>query len=216
VTKSVYAEHLDLVQTQISGLVCPLGLRKTGRTYNRPSAEGLTQVINLQIARPDPVPPSRQAAGERSAPSDRFTVNLGVWIPEVSDYHLMHPRSRVIQEYDCQVRTRLGALTAPGTDPWWPLDERWPDAAAEIVRLLHDHGLPWLEHFGTRDCVLTDWVDQAPDARIVRAIIHARRGQTQEARALLAEQAARTRQPSHRTYVQAVANQLGLGVLPSA
>jgi hypothetical protein len=214
--KSAFAENLDLVQTQVSGLLRPLGFRKTGRTYNRASPEGLVQVINLQITRPDPVPPPLRAAGELTAPSDRFTVNLGVWIPEVTDYHRTRPRSKTIQEYDCQVRTRLGALTASGRDLWWPLDERWPEAAAEVVRSLEELALPWLERFSTRDGVLAGWIDQAPDARIVRAIIQAKRGHHDEARALLAEQVASTRQLAHRAYVQVVANQLGLGTLPTA
>ena len=214
--KSAFAENLDLVQTQVTGLVRPLGFKKTGRTYNRASPEGLVQVINLQIIRPDPVPPPQRAAGELTAPSDRFTVNLGVWIPEVSDYHRMHPRAKTVQEYDCQVRTRLGTLTPQRSDLWWPLDDRWPAAAAEVVRLLQELALPWLERFGTRDGVVALWIDQAPDARIVRAIIQAKRGHDDEARALLAEQAVSTRVPEHRAYVQVVASQLGLGALPSA
>jgi uncharacterized protein DUF4304 len=214
-TKSAFAQHLDLLQTQVTGVLRPLGFKKAGRTYNRASADGLMQVVNLQITRPDPAPPQLRAKGERTAPSDRFTVNLGIWIPEVADYHLTHPRSKTIQEYDCQVRTRVGSLTTSQADLWWPLGTRWPDSAAEVVRLLRELGLPWLDRFGTRDGVLAGWVAQAPDARIVRAIIHARRGHHDEARTLLAEQIATTRQPAHRAYVQVVANDLGLGILPT-
>ena len=149
-TKSASAEHLDLVQKQVTGFLRPLGFRKAGRTYNRASMEGLIQVINLQISRPDPSPPQLRAKGQVTPPSDRFTVNLGVWIPEVSDYHLMHPRSKTIQEYDCQVRTRLGSLTGSQVDLWWPLDTRWPDSAAEVAKRLQELGLPWLDRFGTR------------------------------------------------------------------
>jgi hypothetical protein len=214
--KSAFAENLNLVQTQVSGLMRPLGFKRTGRTYNRASPEELVQVVNLQITRPDPVPPTLRAAGELTAPSDRFTVNLGVWIPEVSDYHQMRPSPKTVQEYDCQVRTRLGSLTPSRADLWWPLDERWPDAAAEVVRLLQELGLPWVERFSTRDGVLAGWIDQAPDARIVRAIIEAKRGHHEKARALLAAQVASTQQLAHRAYVQVVAKQLGLGALPGS
>ena len=73
--RSRFAHTLDLVQTQFTGVLRPLGFRKSGRTYNRSSPEGLVQVINLQIWRPDPVPPtlsSSQAQGSH----DKFTVNL--------------------------------------------------------------------------------------------------------------------------------------------
>jgi hypothetical protein len=214
--KSAFAENLDLVQTQVTGLLRPLGFKKAGRTYNRTNSEDLVQVINLQITRPEPVPPPLRASGELTAPSDRFTANLGVWIPEVSDYHLMHPRSKTVHEYDCQVRTRIGTLTPSRADLWWPLDGRWPEAAAEVVQSLNELALPWLERFGTREGVLAGWINQAPDARIVRAIIHAKRGHNEEARALLGEQAASSRQPTHRAYVQVLAKQLGLGALPTS
>ena len=185
--KSTFSEHLDLVQTQFTGLLRPLGFRKVGRIYNRTLPEGLVQVVNLQIWRPDPVPPTLTSPGI-SAGHDRFTVNLGVWIPEVSDYHLLRPRTKTIHEYDCQVRARLGEFATPPTDVWWSLDDSWHDSAAAALALLEAAGLPWLEKFGTRDGIVSGW-DRASDARIVVAI-EAKRGRAEAARRLLAEQIA--------------------------
>ena len=75
--RSRFAHTLDLVQTQFTGVLRPLGFSKAGRTYNRPSSEGLVQVINLQIWRPDPVPPSLPSSQAQGS-HDKFTVNLGV------------------------------------------------------------------------------------------------------------------------------------------
>ena len=210
--QSRFAHSLDLVQTQFTGLLRPLGFRKAGRTYNRPSSEGLVQVISLQIWRPDPVPPGL-ASSQTQGSHDKFTVNLGVWIPEVADHHLVPPRTKTIQEYDCQVRARLGQFVDTPTDLWWPLNESWPDAAAAALTLLESKGLPWLETFATRDGIVTGW-SRATDARIVIAIIEAKRGQAQRARQLLAEQIASTRNTAHHQYVRTVAHQLGIGPLP--
>ena len=211
--KSEFAERLDLVQTQFSGVLRPLGFRRSGRTYNRTTPEGLVQVINLQISRPDPVPP--QLASLREAGRhDKFTVNLGVWVPEVSKYHGMEPRSKTIQDYDSHVRARLGQFATPPSDLWWALDEAWPACTAKALALLQAGGLPFLERMGTRDGIVAEWLGRAPDSRIVVAIIEARRGRPDIARHLLAAQIASTRMTNHHAYVRVVAKQLELGELP--
>jgi uncharacterized protein DUF4304 len=209
VPKSGFAENLDLVQTQFTGVLRPLGFRKSGRTYNRLSPDGLTQVINLQIRRPDPIPPQ---LADIYAPGahDRFTVNLGVWVPEVAKYHLVAPRSTLIQEYDCQIRARLGDFVSPPEDVWWPLDDSWPQGAAAALQLLESGGLPFLEQFGTRDGIVAGWLRRAPDSNIVIAIIEAQRGHAEQARALLAEQIGGTQHRGHQQYVRVVASQLGI------
>lgn len=212
--RSRFAHTLDLVQTQFTGVLRPLGFSKAGRTYNRPSSEGLVQVINLQIWRPDPVPPSLPSSQAQGS-HDKFTVNLGVWIPEVAEHHLAPPRTKTIREYDCQVRGRLGQFVEPATDLWWPLNDSWPDSASAALTLLGAQGLAWLETFATRDGIIAGW-NRASDARIVIAIIEAKRGRAPRARQLLAEQIASTRNTAHHQYVHAVAHQLGIGPLPDA
>jgi len=206
---SRFKENLDLVQSQFTGVLRPSGFKRFGRTYNRTSADGLTQVINLQIHRPDPVPPQLR---DQQAPAmhDRFTVNLGVWVPEVALHHRPAPRSQHIQEYDCQIRCRLGQLSTPPADIWWPLQDSWTESAANALRLLESGGLPFLEQFGTRDGILAGWLDRAPDSRILLAIIEAVRGQLDRARDLLEAQVAATQNASHHHYVRAVASKLGL------
>lgn len=212
-TKSPYAEYLDLVQTQFTGVLRPLGFRKAGRTFNRSSPDGLTQVITLQIRRPDPVPPPLLHR-EAPRPHDSFTVNLGVWIPEVSQYHLLAPRSRTIQEYDCHIRERLGLLLTPPLDTWWPLGPDWSRSAALALDALQGPGMAFLAIFGSRDGVVAHWIDRAPDSRIVVAIIEAKRGRPERARELLLQQIAGSSHSGHQGYVRTIAEGLGLEPIP--
>ena len=208
-TKSFFTANLDQVQKQFTDFLKPLGFSKSGRTYNRTTSEGLVQVINLQICRPDPIPP--QFSKDMPAPPhDRFTVNLGVWVPEVADYHGVKLNSKIIQEHDCQVRIRLGKFAQPPNDLWWKLDESWPSSAAEALLLLKNGGLDFLERFGTRNGIICDWIGRTPDSRIVIAIIEAKRGHKEIACRLLEEQIAGTRNTSHQQYVRSLAIQLGL------
>lgn len=107
-----------------------------------------------------------------------------------------------------------------GADLWWDIAAH--KAAAEEVedRLLRD-GFPFLERFATRDLVLENWrwlIDRdmtfSSAIRITAAALLHARGQEDSARALLEEQGAEPQHnPSHRDYLQNLAEQWALGRL---
>jgi hypothetical protein len=99
-------------------------------------------------------------------------------------------------------------------------DIRCPlDLIAEVHYRLEAHALPYLASFESREAILRTWreVDDLPTIgnrpRIVKAIVLAELGQTEEARALLAAQVEGTEHRGHQNYVRGLAERLGVGTL---
>jgi uncharacterized protein DUF4304 len=147
-----------------------------------------------------------------------FTVNLGVYIPEVARHYGAGEAKSWVQEYQCCVRARVGEASGAEQEIWW--QARSDDAVIDDVRRrLELGGRPFLDRFSTREKVLAEWRDRSENLdassppRIVMAIILAERGQMGRARELLARQALETRNPGHPDYVRKLARELGVGNL---
>lgn len=198
--KSPLAERLDLVQTQVTGFLRPIAFTVHGRSYNRLTRDSLTAVVTLQLVR------------------GRVTVNLGVWVPEVARYQPGGTPTGFVPEHSCHVRARIGDLADPPEERWWDLEGEWPDVAADVVRTLDERGLPFLEHFATRDAIVADWLPvvrgtlDEPAARIAIAIILAVRGDRTGARRILRDQYALSAHSAERRYLEDLAARLGVAV----
>lgn len=211
-SKSTQVANADVVQGALHTALKPRGFRKKGRTFNRVTDDGLTQVINLQMGSYDP-PGTVHVPGLRENLYGRFTVNLGVYVPEVARMHGGGEAKGVVQEYQCCVRERLGSL-AEKRDVWWLVDAPATVIPDVLARLERD-GLPFLERFRSRDSILRELEDPRNETvavphRIVRAIILVERGATAAARDLLAVQALETGNPGHPAYVRSLAERLGI------
>jgi hypothetical protein len=215
-TKSEPAKQMDALQAALRPTLQRWGFRGRGRTFNRPTQDGLTQVITFQMGGFDP-PGTTYIPGLRENMYGRFTVNLGVYVPEVARHQGGGEAKSIVQEYHCCVRARIGTLGAERADLWWDLA---PDASlvGEIQRRLEGDAVPFLDRFKSRDSILEELMGKATSAfasppRIVCAIILVGRQRLDEARRLLAAQALETRNLGHPAYVRGLAEKLGLGGL---
>jgi hypothetical protein len=213
--KSKAAEELDHLQSQLRPFLKEHGFRIRARTSNRQTSDGLTHVINFQMGRFDP-PGTSYIPWFRKNLYGVFTVNVGVYVPEVATAQLgIQPRS-FVQEVDCCMRERLGMLGPEHSDRWWDLPSN-RDTAADLEQRLERDALSLPERFESRDSVL-DELGRAEEIsgiggppRIICAIMLAHRGQIGRARDLLAAQIRLSASPKHSEYVQALADRLGLG-----
>ncbi len=215
--KSGYAHAVDQIQAALRPLLKARGFKARGRTFNRLTEDGLTQVVSIQMGAADP-PGATVIPGLRENLHGLFTVNLGVHVPEVARHHGGGQDGSWIQEYHCCVRARLGETSEESRDIWW--HARFDDGVVDDVRrCLELEGLPFLDRFSSRDKILAEWnarsenMGASDPPRIVMAIIFAERGQKDEARALLARQVLETRNPGHPGYVRELANKLAVGSL---
>lgn len=215
--KSDPAKTLDELQAKLRPALKECGFRARGRAFNRMTSDELTEVVQLQMGRFDP-PGTTYVPGLRENLYGKFTVNLGVFVPEVAEQYGGGASKSFVQEYHCCIRTRMPLLGPEHRDVWW--DVRTDEALAqELLQRITRDAIPFFRNFETRDAILEQWlgVPKSPYAitppRIVCAIILAKRGQSEDARVLLAAQAKETLNPGHPAYVRGLADKLGLGDL---
>ena len=130
------------------------GFKKSGRTFNRISSDGLVEVINFQSGRHEF---GHDIPGLRENLYGNFTVNLGICVPEYYK-HQYGQTKKFYQEYDCSIRTRIGSLMKNGEDIWWELKQSYLEEQIErIKQLLNDVGLKWLEQLNSRENIYQNW-----------------------------------------------------------
>ena len=212
--KTQFSKAMAEVQAKIRPNLSQSGFRVRGRTFTRTTVDGLTQVVQFQMGRFDP-PGAYEIPGFRDNLYGKFTVNIGVYIPEVAIARGYVPSK--IQECDCPIRVRLGNLGPRQVDTWWNL-LHIDESAADVWRRLERDGLPFLARFENRDAILKEWAGEAITAhssrhRIDSAIILAARGQHADSRALLMTQARTSPSPKHLEFLRELAGRLGLDAL---
>jgi hypothetical protein len=189
--KSKPVQAMDEVLASIRPLLNETGFHTRARAFNRTTSDGITQVIEFQLGRFDP--PGTHYVGFRQNLYGKFTVNVGVYVPELHTY--TYPgggRQSFVHEYDWWVRKRLGSLGPEHMDIWWDLESQHKQAAEVLCRIERD-AFPFLAQFETRDAILHHWMQENASLnpfdrsrqRIACAIIQATRGQKNEAKTIL-------------------------------
>jgi hypothetical protein len=213
--KSEQHKSLDQLQSHLRSFLKPHGFRTRGLTFNRATSDGLIHAVQIQAGRYDP-PGTVHIPWFRENLYGRFTVNLGIWVPEVAKYIGFGTSPSFVNEMHCCIRARLGELGPEGTDIWWDIRD---DAAAldsEIRGRLERDAFPFFARYESRDLVLksldgvTVSISGGNPPRIICAIILAERDERTKARALLAAQAKENSNHGHAAYVTALAEKLGL------
>tara|TARA_R110002049_G_scaffold277666_2_gene456235 strand:+ start:1722 stop:2312 length:591 start_codon:yes stop_codon:yes gene_type:complete len=178
----------DVVRRDLARRLKSDGYRKSGRTFYR-SAESCTAVVNVQ------------ASKHNHGNNGTFTVNLGVYFPDVATITNALPFTGAFpKEYDCTVRQRLGVLKAGGDDYWWPVNvDSDIDAVAETVTgTWSQHGQPWIERVSDLDAAHNELVSQ--NMFFVAAAISVLQGRRDEAAELVRK--AQSRQPMAARRIQ--------------
>lgn len=213
----------EIAKTIGAALGVPLkaaGFRKRANSFNRTTADGLVHHLSVQLGSFDP-------SGIHAVPGlipdlyGRFTVNLGVHVPAMS--RMGNPRSSWINDYNCQLRWRLGNLLPGGFDQWWDLRDRV--ALDEVLAAVENVGLPTLDPFPNAESVLDTYEREGPAgfgsiasaavALDVADLLLARR-ETERARALLeryVDEISQGRHRPHQEYVREYLAERGLSDL---
>ena len=214
--KTEFAKQVDEIQSQLVPFLKENGFRKRGRTYNRTSSDDLISVINFQMGAFDP-PGTSPIPGLRKNLYGSFTINLGIFIPEVFTYQTGSEAEGFIQHSHCCIRARLGILGSERQDIWWQAQSSSKLVEELRNRLVRD-ALPFLQRFDSREAILRDWPDYyneyqfgaSSPPNIVLAIILTNLGRTDEARPLLEQQIRQSQHEGQKAYVRSLAVRLGL------
>jgi hypothetical protein len=201
------AAAMKQVVAEVTPMLKEAGFRKRRHSFNRHAVDGLTGVVHFQMGAYEPpgtveIPPFRRNL------YGRFTINLGIFSPDMPTYGPPGKKYEWINEYDCQLRKRIGHLLPDPRDVWWPLDDL---AFAEQIALatLSDHGLPWLDRYPTRISILDAFrrgdrndLGIGPGGAVGISALLLATGERAEARITLAEYLRRRDlTPAHRRYV---------------
>jgi hypothetical protein len=214
--KTAPVRAMDDLLARLRPFLKERGFRAHRRTYNRITSNGLTHVIGFQMGRFDP-PSTAHSPRLGEKLYGKFTINVGVYVPEVARNILVEPGS-FVHEGECCLRERLGILGPEHIDLWWAarVDE---DTLADLRLRLERDAIAFLARFETRDEILVELMGRRENygsggaPRIVSAIILANRGQIDEARKLLETQVVSVAEPRHTEYVIGLAAKMGLGTL---
>ena len=177
----------DVVRRDLARRLKSDGYRKSGRTFYR-SAETHTAVVNVQA--------SKHNLGNNGT----FTVNLGVYFPDVATITNAPPLTGAFpKECDCTVRQRLGVLMT-GDDYWWSvtIDTDIDTVAKTVAHTWSQHGQPWIERVSDLDAAHNELVSQ--NMFFVAAAISVLKGRRDEATELVHK--AESRQPMAARRIQ--------------
>lgn len=217
--KTEFAKQVDGIQSLLTPFLKENGFRKRGRTYNRTSSDGLVSVINFQMGAFDP-PGTTYIPGLRENLYGSFTINLGIYVPEVYEIQVGGELKNFVQDDQCCIRARLGTLGQERKDIWWQAKISGKLLEDLRNRLVMD-ALPFLQRFESREVIIRDWPDfynqhqfgSSSQPKIVLAVILAIQGRTEEAKLLLEQQVQQSQHNGHIEYVRSLAIRLGLEAL---
>jgi hypothetical protein len=213
---------MDSIQLRLKPMLHGEGFRARGRTFNRTTKDGLTQVVGLQMGQSDP-PGTIHIPGLREDWYGRFWINLGVYIPEVAKANQWKAKD-VVREYDCAIRTRVQSPNDGRDGNSWPIIPG-DKVVGQVEAAIREIALPFFAGLQTRDQILQRWDGVAENddfmavPRIVCAVMLLERGNATAARTLLLVQAqeAKLNHPRHAAYVIELAKRLGVDLCdPSA
>lgn len=178
------------------------GYRKRGRTFYRGSAEA-TRVVNVQSSQ------------SNLGASGKFTLNLGVYFPEVERVAGFDGALQWPAESQCSLRVRIGQLLPERNDIWWELGPGVDLGTVSdlLVSAWDLQGRPWMERHGDPESALRQ-ADKGRLGPIRIAAIHLIHGRLQEAREEMDREIRLSRGPSHRQWLYRWAKSAGLGIDP--
>ncbi|MGA2229489.1 MAG: DUF4304 domain-containing protein [Tepidisphaeraceae bacterium] len=209
--KSEYVLQLDGVQAAVHAKFRTLGFRKSGRSHNRNTAQGLLHVVTFQMGS---FPIGYVIPGFRDKLYGQFAVNLGVLLPCVQKRLNEFPIPQSVADSHCSIRDRLRE-PIDGRQ-WFRLGE---DSPAAVVDLLELHGLPFLEQFESYQDVLSYFEGHGDlpflnhgRACLEMAVVAREIGNIDMSNRLFDQAYDCANKPSSRAYIARVAERLGHAV----
>jgi hypothetical protein len=181
----------ELLKLHLKPTLKELGFKCKSSTFFRQNGE-LVEVISLQ------------KSASNTAIEGKFTINLGVYWPQVQTILGSTLENLPPKEYDCTLRERLGSLFSQGGDFWWGIrqDSDIRSVCLDVAEKIRVFGLPWLK----RAASLNEAVGMAQNREAV--VFYTMKGECERAVASIEEAIAKNKHA--RPMYQSLATKLGL------
>ena len=140
---SEIAKRIDaIIKEGLAPLLKNEGFKKKARYFDR-EHENRIELINIQA--------SKWNEGNEG----QFTVNVGVYYPEIEKVTDALPVNGLPKEFDCTIRERIGHLSQDNKDTWWKINSSSNDAevSENVANHVKDLCLPWLDVMSSLDDV---------------------------------------------------------------
>ncbi len=146
-----------LLKCSVTPFLKDRGFKKTRESYIRERGQ-LSWYLGFQRSRWD------------TSEKLEFTMNCGVFVPEVVARYVNRPQKQSVSLTDCCLYVRIGMLADAKTDLWWSFlqsDEETGDQtiAIEIQDAIQNLAMPFLEQFDTREAVVRFLLSPPPSAK---------------------------------------------------
>ena len=203
-TQNNNAGKLNTIVQFVGHELHSLNYRKSNRLFNRLQPDGIVHVIDFQMGQ------------NRNILRGKFTVEIGVFIPEVYKALSEKVVPKFISSPHCIERERLGVLSQNGKDIWWDLADNEISIGNEVLKLLLANGEPYLLRFGSREKLLSQWEQERLQKRLserkvlIMAIILSYCGEKKRANELLDTEFGNQYKTAFLEYAQNVVTPLGL------
>lgn len=128
------AKHIDqIINYKLKQLMKIEGFKKKARNFHKEMEES-TLILNIQ------------GSSYNSDSFGRFTVNLGVFLPEIRVISGMPKVNGIPTEPSCQLRKRIGMLMPSMKDHWWEasVEDSVEKLGDELAVCVEQCALPWL------------------------------------------------------------------------
>lgn len=195
-------ERIDYIENEVYAELKKLGFRKHGRTLHRYVSGDISQVINFQCG---------QAYRQET---HLMWVNIGIRVPECFENTFTpEPLKKYYHEYECNLRTRLGAISLRHAyrTTTYDLRRNVENIAAQIRKEILQEVMPVFEVLSSRDSILAHRRDYPRFDSLNRrgilleeCMIYGRRGELERAKEAFAgyyqKIAADYRLPGHEQY----------------
>jgi hypothetical protein len=198
------AEKIDTIFRAVWDGLKPHGYRKLKRVCNRLQPDGSIQVIYFQMGR------------NWSILYGKFTVEIGIFIPEV--YSALYEKNlpKFITITDCILRKRISSFKGNGADYWWDLNDDVNKTIKDIMNILLTDCEQYLTRFGSREKILDHWDQERKQKQLdyrnilIMAIMLLYSNRKEQANQILFEEFSKQRKSTFLEYARNTVVPLGL------
>ena len=157
-----YKKKLDEIQKAVHSELRNDGFKKKGRTHNKVLDNGIVQIVDFQMGKYE-FDNAVEIPGLKTNFYGKFTVNIAVFVPELYEKTFNQKPKAFIQEYDCEIRTRINKSTDE-QEVWFSLESDYQKTAGLIIDQLKSDVKKWFDRFNNRTKIVTE-LTQAKEIR---------------------------------------------------